>query len=74
MAKRRTTPGTGQLNLEVKQTILERFREFVRARGETQRQAVERAIIRDMANPPDPEEYPPLPPVTVPKPAQKQRK
>jgi hypothetical protein len=66
MGKRRVTPGTGQLNLEIELALLEALREFVRNRGETQRQAVEMALRRHMANPPPIPELPPLPPVTVP--------
>jgi hypothetical protein len=68
MGKRRATPGTGQLNLEIELTLLEQLREFVRTRGETQRQAVEAALWRHMANPPPIPVLPPLPPITVPTP------
>ena len=66
MGKRRATAGTGQLNLEIELSLLERLRAFVRDRGETLRQAVELALRRHMANPPPKPELPPLPPVTSP--------
>jgi len=74
MGKRRVTPGTGQLNLEIEIGLLVKLREFVRSRNETQRQAVEAALRRHMANPPPIPELPPLPPVTVPGPAKKGKK
>lgn len=66
MGKRRVTPGTGQLNLEIELALLQHFREFVRNRGETQREAVEMALRRHMGNPPPKPELPPLPPLPVP--------
>lgn len=74
MGNRRATHGTGQLNLEIELTLLEALRKFVRARGETQRQAVELALRRHMANPPPIPELPPLPPVTVPGPSKRGKK
>ncbi len=80
MSKRRVTPGTGQLNLEIESGLLEQFREFVRSRGEKMRHNVEMAMRRHMGNPPPPPkpvEAPPLPPVTasgVEKPAPKKGK
>lgn len=73
MAKRRDTPGTAQLGLEIDAEFLAKWREFVKARGETYRDAAERAFARDMANPPEPVAYPPLPPVTVEKPKGKRK-
>lgn len=64
MGKRRATPGTKQVNIELDEALHARFREYVRARGETMREAVERAIARDMGSPPPPPAAPPpLPPM-----------
>lgn len=68
MGKRRVTPGTGQLNLEIELALLETLRAFVKARGEKIRHVVEMALRRHLENPPPPPkpvEVPPLPPVTV---------
>jgi len=70
MGKRRVTPGTGQLNLEIESTLLERLREFVRERDEKIRHVVEMAIRRHMDYPPPipkPPEVLPLPPVAPPR-------
>jgi hypothetical protein len=67
MGKRRMTPGTGQLNLEIESTLLERLREFVRERDEKIRHVVEMAIRRHLEYPPPPPqplEVAPLPPLT----------
>ena len=72
MAKRRVTPGTGQLNLEIESSLLERLRGFVRERDEKMRHVVEMAIRRHLdypPPPPKPQEVIPLPPVTSDKPA-----
>ncbi|QJX01101.1 hypothetical protein [Frigoriglobus tundricola] len=72
MAKRRVTPGTGQLNLEIETVLLDRLRAFGRDRGEKIRHVVEMALRRHMDNPPPPPKPPevvPLPPVTSPAPA-----
>lgn len=69
MGKRRVTPGTGQLNLEIETALLERLRSFGRDRGEKLRHVVEMALCRHMDNPPPPPrppEYVPLPPVPPP--------
>ena len=66
MAKRRVTPGTGQLNLEIESSLLERLRGFVRERDEKMRHVVEMAIRRHLDYPPPPPQPPkviPLPPV-----------
>jgi hypothetical protein len=71
MAKRRVTPGTGQLNLEIEQSLLEHLRTFVRDRGEKIRHVVELAIRRHLDNPPPPPrpaEIVPLPPYPPPRP------
>ena len=66
MGKRRVTPGTGQLNLEIESSLLERLRAFVRDRDEKIRHVIEMAIRRhlDYPPPPAPPEIIPLPPVT----------
>jgi len=67
MGKRRVTPGTGQLNLEIELSLLERLRGFVRERDEKIRHVVEMAIRRHLDYPPPPPAPPaiaPLPPVT----------
>ena len=72
MAKRRVTPGTGQLNLEIESPLLERLRGFVRDRDEKMRHVVEMAIRRHLdypPPPPKPQVVIPLPPVTSDKPA-----
>ena len=69
MAKRRTTAGTKQLGTEVDESIADAFKAYSHGRGETVRAALERAMRREMANPPQPVPDPPLPPVTVPPPA-----
>lgn len=69
MGKRRVTPGTGQLNLEIETVLLERLRTFVRERDERIRHVVELALRRHMDYPPPPPPPPlvlPLPPVTAP--------
>lgn len=66
MAKRRATPGTGQLNLEIELELLERLRAFGRGRGEKLRWVVEMALRRHMDNPPPPPELVPLPPLPPP--------
>jgi len=66
MAKRRVTPGTGELNLEIESSLLERLRGFVRERDEKMRHVVELAIRRHLDYPPPPPKPPeviPLPPV-----------
>ncbi len=66
MAKRRVTPGTGQLNLEIESSLLERLRGFVRERDEKMRHVVEMAIRRHLDYPPPPPKLPeviPLPPI-----------
>lgn len=68
MGKRRNTPGTAQLGLELDATLLARWKDYVKERGETLREAAERAFVRDMANPPAPVPFPMLPPLTVPTP------
>ncbi len=67
MGKRRVTPGTGQMNIEIESALLERLREFVRDRDEKIRHVVEMAIRRHMDYPPPipkPPEILPLPTVT----------
>jgi len=69
MGKRRITPGTGQINLEIESTLLERLRVFVRERDEKMRHVVEMAIRRHLDYPPPPPipkplEVLPLPPIT----------
>ena len=67
MGKRRVTPGTGQLNLEIESSLLERLRAFVRDRDEKIRHVIEMAIRRHLDYPPPPPAPPeiiPLPPVT----------
>jgi hypothetical protein len=56
------------LGIEVDAELLAKWKVYVKGRGETFRQAAERAFVRDMQNPPPPVEYPPLPPVTTPAP------
>lgn len=71
MGKRRVTPGTGQLNLEIETVLLERLRTFVRQRDEKIRHVVELALRRHMDYPPPPPSpllVLPLPPVTAPEP------
>ena len=66
MAKRRVTPGTRQLNLEIESSLLERLRGFVRERDEKMRHVVEMAIRRHLDYPPPPPKPPeviPLPPI-----------
>ncbi len=68
MGKRRVTPGTSQLNLEIETGLRERLRAFTEERGEKVRHVVEAALRRHMDNPPPPPkppELPPLPPVTA---------
>ena len=67
MGKRRVTPGTGQLNLEIESALLDRLRGFVRDRDEKIRHVVEMAIRRHMDYPPPlpkPPEILPLPTTT----------
>jgi hypothetical protein len=61
MGKRRATPGTGQLSIEMESELLAKLKDYAKARGETLRQVIERSVWRDMNNPPDPP--PPLPPL-----------
>lgn len=64
MGKRRATPGTKQLNLEVTEGLLAEAKAFAQGRGETMRQVVETALRRHMAYPP----APPPPPAPLPTP------
>lgn len=66
MSKRRDTPGTSQLGIEVDADLLARWKAYVKGRKETLREAAERAFARDMANPPAPVPLPLLPPITSP--------
>ncbi|MCE9564438.1 MAG: hypothetical protein K8U57_20565 [Planctomycetes bacterium] len=70
MGKRRSTPGTGQLSIEMGAELLAKLKEYAKGRGESLRQVVERSVWRDMSNPPDPPPplppLPPFPPVTSP--------
>ena len=71
MGKRRVTPGTGQLNLEIESSLLARLRVFVRERDEKIRHVVELAIRRHMDYPPPlpkPPDVMPLPPISPPEP------
>ena len=66
MGKRRVTPGTGQVNLEIESSLLERLREFAGERNEKIRHVVEMAIRRHLDHPPPPPKPPeviPLPPL-----------
>lgn len=77
MPARRATPGTKQLNLEVKEELLEEFRAFVEARHGTLRNHVERALRRHLDNPPPIVPDPPLPacePDEVPAPKKRGKK
>lgn len=58
---RRTTEGKKLLGVEITEEVLERYREFVKGRGERIGNAVERALIRDMTYPPPEPEVAPLP-------------
>jgi hypothetical protein len=73
MAKnRRTTAGTKQLNVEIEESLLEKVKAFVKARGESLRSFTELAFQRHMDNPPPPPApIPPLPPVTAQEPGRK---
>lgn len=67
MGKRRVTPGTGQLNLEIELSLLNRLRDFASERDEKIRHVIEMAICRHLDYPPPlpaPPVIPPLPPVT----------
>lgn len=66
MAKRRVTPGTSQLNLEIESSLLQKLRGFARDRDEKLRHVVEMAIRRHLdypPAPPQPAEVIPLPPI-----------
>jgi hypothetical protein len=69
-----TAKGTKQLNVGISAALLEELQAFVDRRDETLRKAIERALRRDMDNPPPveapppPPTYPPLPPVPSPVP------
>ncbi len=64
---RRTTPGTGQLSAEITLELLAAFKAYARGRGERVRTALERAMEREMGNPPPKVTHPPLPPMPVPR-------
>jgi hypothetical protein len=51
--------------LEIDAELLATWKDFVKDRGETLREAAERAFSRDMASPPTPVPHPPLPPMTI---------
>ena len=80
MPRKRETAGVTQLGVEVETKLLTKWKQFVKSRGETLRDAVERALARDMHNPPPPPvpppppTYPPLPPVPPPTPKAKRKK
>ena len=67
---RRTTKGTKQLAAELNASVVDEFKGFCKARGESLRYHMELALRRHMANPPPRQEpaplppAPPLPPVT----------
>lgn len=57
------TKGTKQLNVEVAADVVEQFRAFAAARGESVSENVEVAMIRHMRNPPPLPQDAPLPPL-----------
>jgi hypothetical protein len=57
------TKGKTTFSAEVRTELIERFREYVRGRGERMTDAIERALGREMAYPPPLPEPPPLPPL-----------
>ncbi len=67
----RNTPGKKQLSTQVDAETLDRFKEYVKGRqGDSLSAGTERAMRREMANPPPVLELPPLPPLVVtPRPA-----
>jgi hypothetical protein len=67
MGKRRATPGTKQLGLELAESLAGELRRFAAGRSETMRQVVEQALRRHMDNPPPIPKLPPLSPVAPPK-------
>jgi hypothetical protein len=67
MGKRRSTPGTKQVGLELAGALVDELRRFAAGRAETMRQVVEQALRRHMDNPPPIPPLPPLPPVAPPK-------
>lgn len=75
MAKRRATPGTKQVNVELADAIREALDRFRAARGESIRDVIEQALVRHFANPPVLPHDQPLPPLPPPesKPARKPR-
>ena len=69
MAKRRATPGTKQVAAEIAGGLLDEFKAFAKARGQTLREHLELAMRRHLDNPPPPPVkpvVPPLPPVPPP--------
>jgi len=62
MAQRKSTKGTKQLGAEVSSELVDEFKRFCAARGETVRHHLELAMRRHLANPPPAPELPPLPP------------
>lgn len=68
---RNRTKGTKQLNAEIDGDLLDTFRAYARGRGESLRAAIERAMRRDMGNPPPLVTDPPLPPLPPPAPKKK---
>lgn len=74
MARRRATPGTHQINVELAEALHAELKAFTAARGESARQVVEHALRRHFAHPPPlqppAEPFPPEPPAP-PKPRRK---
>lgn len=70
---RRDVKGTKQLNSEIDEALVDRFRQFCKSRGESVREHLELALTRHLENPPPPFKpvAPPLPPVTSPAPAKR---
>ena len=60
---RKNTAGTKQLGAELDATLVDEFKAFVTARGDTVRKHLEMAIRRHLENPPSVIVVPPLPPV-----------
>jgi hypothetical protein len=71
---RKSTKGTKQVGAEVAGDLLEEFKQFCVARGDTLRQHLEMAMRRHLDNPPPVLAPPPLPPVTSPPPVSTAKK
>ena len=69
-----TAKGMKGFYVELQPALIAAFRDYADGRGETMRDAVARAMRREMANPPPPVVDPPFPPMPELKPKKRKAK